>query len=85
MMYMNDTDSHQDSAPFFRFNHHRVDGSVSFSRQGEYVTVTCHWPYDLDIDDWIDIRDTYLHKDYTGGVAQFLATGNRESMVSLVT
>lgn len=70
---MTDAGSPRDSS-FFVFNH-SVEGFVRFSRRKDRVLVTCHWPFDLDTDEWIDIEGDYAASAYDHGVASFLTNG----------
>jgi hypothetical protein len=58
----------------FEFNHPR-DGRLTLAGQQGAVVLSCHWPFDLDSDDWIDIHNRFPVEDYARAVDSALLNG----------
>jgi hypothetical protein len=57
---------------------HPTDGYVEFVASNDIVTLCCHWPADLETDDWIDIQNHYHILSYMQAVHDAMSTGNGE-------
>ena len=62
----------------FEFTH-PTDGRLILTGQHGTVVLNCHWPFDLDSDDWIDIHNTFRAEDYARAIDNALLNG--EGMV----
>ncbi len=62
----------------FEFTHPR-EGRLTLTGQYGTVVLNCHWPFDFDSDEWIDIHNTYRVEDYSRAVDNALLDG--EGMV----
>ena len=58
---------------------HSADGFVEFVANNDVVVLRCHWPADLEADDWIDIQNHYPMLDYWQAVNDSMSTGNGEA------
>lgn len=38
---------------------HSVDGYIKISAEDSTVIAVCHWPFDRETDEWIDIKNSY--------------------------
>ena len=54
---------------------HRTEGSIVIDRGPEVTTLTCHWPFDLSTDEWIDINLEMESVEYLWAVRSLLETG----------
>jgi hypothetical protein len=51
------------------FEHkHPVDGFIRLSVNSNIVWLKCHWPFDLESDDWINITNEFRVEDYVQAV-----------------
>jgi hypothetical protein len=58
------------------FDHqHLVDGYLTLISNGNLVELRCHWPFDLEDDEWIDIENKYDTDDYMRAVEDALTKG----------
>lgn len=47
---------------------HRVWGEIGLESEGERVHFFCNWPFDLNTNEWIQLRNTFPLKDYLSKV-----------------
>lgn len=59
--------------------HHPAGGYFEFVASDEVVALRCHWPADLQADDWIDIQNDYHMLSYLRAVDDSMVTGNGEA------
>jgi hypothetical protein len=43
------------------------------------MVLRCHWPVDLEDDEWVDIQNRYSMSSYVQAVSNAMATGNGEA------
>jgi hypothetical protein len=58
---------------------HPVEGYFEFVPGNDTVTLRCHWPADLNANDWIDIENHYHILNYLQAVNDSMSTGNGEA------
>jgi hypothetical protein len=59
--------------------HHPAGGYFEFVASDDVVALRCHWPVDLEADDWIDIQNDYHIRSYLQAVDDSMSTGNGEA------
>jgi hypothetical protein len=59
--------------------HHPSGGYFEFVANNDVVTLRCHWPADLKIDEWIHIQNHYHILNYLQAVDDSMSTGNGEA------
>src|SRR4051812_33681964 len=62
------------ASPFFRYQH-PVDGALTFTYSGGEVNVACRWPFDRQLDDWIEISNTFAVERYRAAVHDLMTGG----------
>jgi len=58
----------QKFTPFLTIRH-PVEGEISFSVNGEFVKIRCHWPFDLDTNEWIYVANDFDKQRYIAAVS----------------
>jgi hypothetical protein len=58
---------------------HPAGGFLELSFGDEYIVLNCHWPFDLEEDDWIDIQNTYYLSSYLHAVSNAMTNGNGQT------
>lgn len=58
---------------------HPAGGYFELSFEDEYMVLNCHWPFDLEEDDWIDIQNTYYISNYLHAVSNAMMNGNGQA------
>lgn len=57
---------------------HPAGGYFELATDGLQVALRCHWPVDLDDDEWVDIRNLYSLSSYVQAVRTAMRTGSGE-------
>lgn len=57
---------------------HPAEGYIELAIEGDLVALCCHWPFDLEDDQWIDIKNRYRVADYLRAVDHAMAYGYGE-------
>jgi len=57
---------------------HPVEGSIELAIEGDVVALYCHWPFDLEDDQWIDIKNRFQVPHYLLAVDHAIAYGYGE-------
>lgn len=57
---------------------HPAGGYLKLTSESDLVALTCHWPFDLKYDQWIDINNSFRMGDYLLAVDSAMADGNGE-------
>lgn len=55
---------------------HPAGGHFEIVSGGGLVALRCHWPFDSDHDEWIDIENTYHAPNYLRAVDDAMTSGN---------
>jgi hypothetical protein len=58
---------------------HPVQGYFHIDQNGERISVTCNWPFDIEADDWVNIENEFDARSYGSAVADAIATGHGEA------
>ncbi len=58
---------------------HPAGGYLELMVLGDIVTLRCHWPADLEHDEWIDIQNDYSSVSYRRAVDDAVSTGSGEA------
>jgi hypothetical protein len=58
---------------------HPAGGYLELMVLGDIVTLRCHWPADLEHDEWIDIQNDYSSVSYLRAVDDAVSTGSGEA------
>ena len=58
---------------------HPAGGYLKLTNESDLVALSCHWPFDLDDDQWIDINNRFRITDYLLAVDNAMADGNGEA------
>ncbi len=59
--------------------HHPAGGYFEFVASDDVVALRCHWPVDLNADEWVDIKNDYHIRSYLQAVDDSMSTGNGEA------
>ena len=59
--------------------HHPAGGYFEFVASDDVVALRCHWPVDLNADEWVDIKNAYHIRSYLQAVDDSMSTGNGEA------
>jgi hypothetical protein len=59
--------------------HHPAGGFLEFVASNDVVALRCHWPVDLNTDDWVDIQNDYQLPSYLQAVDDSMSTGKGEA------
>jgi hypothetical protein len=54
---------------------HQIDGIITLDRSGEEVQLRCHWPFDLESDEWIDISNRFPLAEYRQAIRDAASRG----------
>jgi hypothetical protein len=54
---------------------HSGDGYLTLAGGEELITLNCHWPFDLAMDEWINIENSFSTLDYLKAINDARATG----------
>lgn len=58
---------------------HPAGGFIEFAVNNDGIVLRCHWPADLESDDWIDIQNHYPVLSYLQAIDDSMSTGNGEA------
>lgn len=53
-----------DAGQRFLTYRHPVEGSMSWTKEGDVVRFSCRWPFDLSTDEWIEVSNELDHATY---------------------
>ncbi len=54
---------------------HSGDGYLRLVGGEGFITLNCHWPFDLAMDEWINIENSFSTLDYLRAINDAMATG----------
>ena len=57
---------------------HPAEGYLELAIEGDLVALYCHWPFDLEDDQWIDIKNRFQVSDYLLAVDHAMTYGYGE-------
>lgn len=60
-------------------DHHPAGGYLRLTTDSDLVALSCHWPFDLEDDQWIDIKNLFRAPDYLLAVDNAMAAGYGEA------
>jgi hypothetical protein len=58
---------------------HTTEGYLELNIEGDLVALCCHWPFDLEDDQWINIKNNFHVADYLLAVDSAMADGYGEA------
>ena len=58
---------------------HPAGGYLKLTIESDLVVLCCHWPFDLEDDQWIDIRNCFRISQYLLAVDSAMADGKGEA------
>jgi hypothetical protein len=58
---------------------HPAGGYLKLTIEGDSVVLCCHWPFDLEDDQWIDIKNRFCISNYLLAVDNAMAAGDGEA------
>jgi hypothetical protein len=58
---------------------HPAGGLLDLAAEGDVMVLRCHWPVDLEDDEWIDIQNRYSMSSYVRAISNAMTTGNGEA------
>ena len=58
---------------------HPAGGFVELAFGDECIVLNCHWPFDLDKEDWIEIQNTYHMSSYLRAVSNAMTNGSGQA------
>lgn len=58
---------------------HPAGGYFELSFGDEYILLNCHWPFNPEEDDWIDIQNTYYIPAYLHAVSNAMTSGKGQA------
>jgi hypothetical protein len=58
---------------------HPAEGFFELVTLNGFVDLRCHWPVDLQSDEWIDIQNQFAMADYLRAVDDAMSTGSGEA------
>jgi len=59
---------------------HPAGGYLKLTVENDRVELCCHWPFDLEDDQWIDIRNRFCISNYLLAVDNAIADGDGEAL-----
>jgi hypothetical protein len=57
---------------------HSAEGYLELVTADDSVVLRCHWPVDLEVDEWIDIQNRFAMAGYLRAVDDAMSTGSGE-------